>query len=165
MVDIDSLITKYLTEKASGPDFRRSKKCPSEAELDAYLQGLASGPKTDKISQHISQCLFCLQAIEQAGRQDMSIRESGPPKQAVERAKAIAKQRAIGLQRRKYLWLAGAAISFALSFFFPKYFFQFLILTLILGIKWALDSANTRTLIMVQDVWRKQREKEEKGTN
>ena len=162
MDKIDSLIKKHLIGKAAGAGLKRSKRCPSEAELSAYLQGLVSKEKNDSISRHISQCLFCLDLIEQASRQHMSIRETGPSKELIEQAKAIAKKQApIGLGRfKKHLWLIGTIISFSLSFILPKYFLQFLILTLILGIKWALDTANTRTLIMIQESWRKHRDRD-----
>ncbi|MEA3328469.1 MAG: hypothetical protein U9Q08_01830 [Candidatus Omnitrophota bacterium] len=163
MDNINTLIKKHLADKAVGSGLKRSKKCPSEADLTAYLHGTISEQKSEKISQHISQCLFCLEAIEQTSRQDMSIREPGPPRQVIERAKAIAKTQGSGgfYRLKKHLWLIGAVIAFGLSFILSKYFFQFLILTLILGIKWALDTANTRTLIMVNDAWHKHRNKDD----
>ncbi len=50
--------------------------------------------------------------------------------------------------------LVGAVVAFVLSFIFPKYFMQCLVITLILGIRWALNSEGGRTLIMVIDSWR-----------
>ena len=50
--------------------------------------------------------------------------------------------------------LVGAVIAFVFSFVFPKYFMQCLVITLILGIRWALSSEGGRTLIMVLDSWR-----------
>ena len=156
MDKIDSLIKKHLISNAAGAGLKRSRRCPSEAELSAYLQGLVSKEKNDSISRHISRCLFCLDLIEQASRRHMSIRETGPSKELIKQAKAIAeKQAPVGFRQfKKHLWLIGTIISFSLSFILPKYFLQFLILTLILGIKWALDTANTRTLIMIQESWR-----------
>ena len=58
-----------------------------------------------------------------------------------------------GRQGRHYV-IAGMLISFALSFIFPKYFLQCLVVTLILGVRWALNSEGGRTLIMVLDSWR-----------
>lgn len=50
--------------------------------------------------------------------------------------------------------LVGAVTAFIFSFIFPKYFMQCLVVTLILGIRWALNSEGGRTLIMVLDSWR-----------
>ncbi|MBU1113050.1 MAG: hypothetical protein KKH93_04170 [Candidatus Omnitrophica bacterium] len=50
--------------------------------------------------------------------------------------------------------LIAAAIAFVFSFIFPKYFMQCLVVTLIFGIRWALNSEGGRTLIMVLDSWR-----------
>ncbi len=50
--------------------------------------------------------------------------------------------------------LVGAIVAFILSFIFPKYFMQCLVVTLIFGIRWALSSEGGRTLIMVLDSWR-----------
>lgn len=50
--------------------------------------------------------------------------------------------------------LTGAVIAFIFSFIFSKYFMQCLVVTLILGIRWALSSEGGRTLIMVLDSWR-----------
>jgi len=55
----------------------------------------------------------------------------------------------------KKLFLFGAIISFIASFFVPKYFFQCLVVTLILGMRWAFESEGGRTLIMVLDSWRR----------
>lgn len=56
---------------------------------------------------------------------------------------------------KKGRWLIGALLAFGLSFFFPRYFLQFLILAAILGGKWIFDTASTRTLIMIYDAWRR----------
>ncbi len=154
----DRLIKKYLTDKRTAAGPRRSKDCPSEATLNAYMEGSISKAESEKITQHISQCLFCLELIEQASRQDMSIREPGPSRETVQRAIEIAKRQNLikpYYRLKKHLWLIGTIVSFGLSFVFSRYFLQFLILALILGIKWAvLDiSVNGKTSIMIYDFW------------
>ena len=154
----DRLIKKYLTDKKAATEPRRSRDCPSEAALNAYMEGSISKAENEKITQHISQCLFCLELIEQASRQDMSIREPGPSKETIRRAIEIAKGQNLikpHYRLKKHLWLIGTIISFGLSFVFSRYFLQFLILALILGIKWAvLDiTANGKTSIMIYDFW------------
>ena len=75
------------------------------------------------------------------------------PKELINKTKSR-----LGIAKAKskvgYYALAGAVIAFILSFIFPKYFMQCLVVTLILGIRWALNSEGGRTLIMVQDSWR-----------
>jgi hypothetical protein len=63
---------------------------------------------------------------------------------------------------RKNAWLIGAAIAFALSFVFSRYFLQFLILTLLLGIKWIASSGGSKNVIMIYEALR-HREKESDG--
>ena len=55
---------------------------------------------------------------------------------------------------KKCLFLFGAIFFFILSFVIPRYFIQFLVVTLILGIRWAFESDGGHTLIMVLDSWR-----------
>lgn len=74
------------------------------------------------------------------------------------RRRKVGKRHFIWL--KKGSWLVGALLTFALSFVFPRYFLQFLILTAILGGKWIFDTASTRTLIMIYDAWRR-RDREE----
>ena len=56
---------------------------------------------------------------------------------------------------KKNLFLAGAIIFFIISFLLPKYFMQCLVVTLVLGMRWAFESENGRTFIMVLDSWRR----------
>lgn len=53
------------------------------------------------------------------------------------------------------LYLVLACAAFLLSFITPRYFIQSLVATLILGIKWVVDSKTTRMLIMIQEAWKK----------
>ena len=47
------------------------------------------------------------------------------------------------------LWLALAILSFALSFFIPRYFFQYLAVALLFGIKWIVDQRAQKTKILI----------------
>ncbi len=75
------------------------------------------------------------------------------PKELVEKTKSR-----LGIPKSKpkvgSYALVGAIISFIFSFIFPRYFMQCLVATLVLGIRWALNSEGGRTLIMVLDSWR-----------
>ncbi len=48
-----------------------------------------------------------------------------------------------------WVWAAGAVTSFALSFVFPYRFMQFLVLTLLFGVKWIVDRRVQKTQILV----------------
>ena len=85
------------------------------------------------------------------------------PEEFIQKAKALLKADQ-GLNHNKTmrkkritknLFLVGAIVFFITSFFVPKYFFQFLVATLILGMRWAFESEGGRTLIMVLDSWRR----------
>ena len=47
------------------------------------------------------------------------------------------------------IWISAAAVSFALSFIFPRYFFQLVALTVLSGVKWIVDQRATRTQILI----------------
>jgi len=55
---------------------------------------------------------------------------------------------------KKNIWLFTCLFVFILSFIFKKYFMQFLILSTVFGLRWALDSINSKTLIMIYDAWK-----------
>jgi len=60
----------------------------------------------------------------------------------------------------KNLWLIGSIMTFALSFFVPRYFVQLLVATILMAVKWIFDSVNARILIMIYDAWKNGGEKE-----
>ncbi|MBI4352560.1 MAG: hypothetical protein HY593_01410 [Candidatus Omnitrophica bacterium] len=58
--------------------------------------------------------------------------------------KPLSRQRGFNV-----LWLGLGIVSFTLSFVFPRYFLQFLVLTCLFGVKWIVDQRVTKTQIMV----------------
>ncbi len=52
-------------------------------------------------------------------------------------------------------WLLGSAAALLVSFFWSRYFLQFLIVSCLLAIKWIFDAGASRTLIMIYDTWRR----------
>jgi hypothetical protein len=56
------------------------------------------------------------------------------------------------------IWLVLAAVSFLLSFAFPGYFVQCVAASLLFGVKWAVDSKNTRTQILIYKALREEGE-------
>lgn len=166
MDTIEKLIKAYLKNNLDNAVTGKTGQCPDELVLLDYLHQKLEARERCIIEDHLAQCGFCLSQLSMAFQteglgelKDFSL----PPSDFIERSKAIiksdksiidvkmAKQRRI----RKNLFLAGTLVSFILSFLIHKYFMQFLVATLILGLRWALESDSARTLIMVVDSWRK----------
>ncbi len=57
--------------------------------------------------------------------------------------------------KKEYMFLVMAVISFALSFIFKGYFLQFLAASVVLAIKWIVESKTTRMLITIQEAYKK----------
>lgn len=127
-------------------------QCPDEATLSAYLSGFLRESEARLLEEHISTCHFCLENIRTASLAAASYEESNLPdstKELINKAKGIAKLNTDKRRLKKNLYLFGTALAFVLSFVFPRYFVQFLVAALILGLKWVFESENARTLIMV----------------
>lgn len=140
----------YAAERQGeqGPD------CPTQLELSDYLEKRLNSDREERVLEHISACARCLSLIELARRaEQQQMVFPAPSPQMVNRAKKTASAASVK-KGSQYKWLMFAAAPFALSFVFPRYFWQFLIATVILGLKWVFDTAASRTLIMVYEAWR-----------
>ena len=105
--------------------------------------------------------------IEKLIKDHLAEERKEPPRSAVERAKALMPGRpgaacphcgkAITpfkrpLQNQRLwnaLWLGLAAGSFALSFVFPRYFIQWVALSVLFGVKWIVDQRAARAQILI----------------
>ncbi len=160
MKDLENLIKQHL--KTTG-NTEKTANCPSEKVLSDYLEHKLSGHEEGVLEEHISHCGFCLSQISLAYEAQKEKIIPKVPAQLIEKVKnfiaadkagisaKMAKKRKI----KKNLFLAATLIFFVLSFLIHKYFMQFLFAGLIVGFRWALESENARTLIMVIDSWRK----------
>jgi len=128
---------------------KKLKPCLSAADLNDYLSGALSAEKKAEVEKHLDDCSACLEKMVFAYETVKEFNGSG--KKEVRNMKTTAKRN---------LWLLGAIIAFALSFFVQRYFAQFLIATVLLGAKWIFESANARILIMIYDAWKKGGEEE-----
>jgi hypothetical protein len=133
MDKLEQVIKKYLKEKAANSGWERSEDCPSEVLLSDYLQGRLSQREKEEVERHIADCPLCLDILVVA--KDVT--------------KENKKHYLKTLKILKYKWPIGAGISLILSFFFPRYFLQFLIITLILGLKWAFEGEGAKNLIIM----------------
>lgn len=158
----EKLIKNYL-EKASGSKLNKTKECPDNQTLLAYIRNNLDKEKRKTIEKHLANCNYCLsqisiaqEALDKFGRKGFE----RVPKNIINKTKHSLgidkKQTKFGRKSIKRLFfLIATIIFFILSFLIPKYFLQFLIGALILGIRWSFESENGKTLIMVLDSWRK----------
>lgn len=154
-----------MKENMSKIRLEKAAKCPDETTLSAYLNGALHEEEVRLVEEHISDCHFCLENIRAAYEGEKLYKEGDLPdstKELINKAKGVAKLKTNTKRLKRNFWLFGTILAFALSFIFPKYFVQFLVAALILGLKWVFESENARTLIMVLDSWRRHsREKDE----
>jgi len=114
----------------------KNRLCPSEEDLSGYLSGVAGDTDRILIEQHLADCQACRTLI--AETHSIARKSAGNIIHKLFRA-----------LKREHLWFAASVTSLAFSFVFSKYFIQFLTASLLLGIKWIIDSKTTKTLIMI----------------
>ncbi|MFA6280926.1 MAG: hypothetical protein WCY05_00285 [Candidatus Omnitrophota bacterium] len=166
MTEGENIIKQYLKASLGENSMEKSVDCPSEKVLLDYLEQKLSEYELKTLEGHISGCGFCLSQLSLAYEaESMQGGKTLPrlPEDLVERVKGfvkpgkdnktfpVAKKRKL----KKNLFLAAAIIFFGLSFVIHRYFMQFLAAGLICGFRWAIDSEQARTLIMVIGSWRK----------
>lgn len=122
------------------------KAHPTETELADFLGGTLAPEDRERVDEHIASCADCLKTIVSAH-------------EAVNGKKA-ATNRKDNIMKKINIYLVLAILSFILSFTMPRYFMQFLVATLLLGIKWVADSKSTKMLVMIYEAWRSGGEKE-----
>lgn len=132
--------------------------CPDEATLIAYISGKLIRAQASAVEEHIADCHLCLENIRAGYMGDKLYRENrltDTSDKSRRKAKGIAKMKSNRVIQRN-LWLAATIAAFSLSFAAPKYFVQFLVAALILGLKWVSESESVRTLIVSMDAKRSQ---------
>ncbi len=171
------VIQKYLKEKLNVAAAKKGKNCPENQDLIDYLQDNLDQDKRKSLENHIAHCSFCLSQVSIATKALQKQRQNDfdpLPENIIKKAKANlnsikTKNKKNESQKKiikKRFFLATTIIFFGLSFVVPKYFLQFLIGALILGIRWSFESESGKTLIMVLDSWRKHsHDKDDKISN
>ncbi|MFH1995530.1 MAG: zf-HC2 domain-containing protein [Candidatus Omnitrophota bacterium] len=124
-----------------------STDCLNDVALSDYLLNTLPAEERSRIEKHLSVCGACL--VKMIASSD-SVRE-------FEKASQV---RRFGLMKKMNWICIAAAVSFVLSFLVPRYFLQFLTAAAIFGVKWIVDSKNTRILIAIHEAWKKGGEKE-----
>ncbi|MCF7894489.1 MAG: hypothetical protein K9L84_05475 [Candidatus Omnitrophica bacterium] len=160
------VIQKYLKEKLSVTSAAKSQNCPDNQDLIDYLQNNLNQKKRKSLENHIARCSFCLsqisiaaEALEKHKQNDFdSLPENILNKTKANLNSMKTKNKKNESQKKiikRRLFLAATIIFFGLSFIIPKYFLQFLIGALILGIRWSFESESGKNLVMILDSWRK----------
>lgn len=122
---------------------------PTDAELADFLSSSLSAKEARAlIEKHLSSCNECLAKAVSAYESVRLFRKGMPAK------------RKGNFLKRLNIYLVLALLSFLFSFMVPRYFLQLLVATLVLGIKWVVDSKSAKMLIMIYEAWRKGGEKE-----
>ena len=130
-------------------DTKMTTTHPAETELSDYLAHLLTGEVEKRIEDHIACCPECLEAIVSAYESVKMFNKNKRGKKGKD-----------NIVKKINIYLVFAVISFLLSFIVPQYFIQFLVATLLLGIKWIVDAKSTKMLVMIYDAWKKGGEKE-----
>ena len=117
--------------------------CPTEEILSAYLAHVLSKDEKDQIETHLVSCKNCrtllVEAHEVLSQKDIR--------------KMSAKLRTWGKGNK---WLLGSLVSLLFSFLISNYFFQLLVISLLMGAKWMFDSKNTKMLITIHEAWKRE---------
>lgn len=117
---------------------------PGDIVLADYLSENVSKDNRRQIEAHLGACEDCLKAVISARE---SVAEFDKDKPLKDRKDTIMK--------KLNVYLILAVISFTLSFVTPRYFIQLLVGTLLLGIKWVVDSKTTKMLVMIHEAWKR----------
>lgn len=166
MDEIEKLIKEYLESNLDSDRANKTPHCPDENVLLDYMGHRLDSQECRIIENHIAGCSFCLSQLSLACQAQMVSKQGYLPylpQELVNKVRELLKtdknrsgRKMIRNKKiKKNLFLAGASIFFILSFLIPRYFLQFLVGTLILGIRWTFESESGRTLIMVLDSWRR----------
>jgi len=121
--------------------------CISDVELNDYLEGTLTPDKRTSVEVHLKECSECLDKLRFSYE---TVRDFSSKKGDIKMTK----------NSKNNLWLLGAGIFFLFSFLVPRYFMQFLVGTVLLGVKWIFESVNAKILIMIYEAWKKGGEKE-----
>ena len=144
---ISALLASYIVEGAKMTNIKTETKThPPETALADFLSGALTKEERADIENHIGSCGECLTRAVSAY-------------EAVKRFEKEKKGK-IDIMKKINIYLMLAIASFILSFAVPQYFIQFLAATLLLGIKWIVDSKSTKMLVMIYEAWKRGGEKE-----
>ncbi len=133
MDKIEQVLRQGLQKRLKNRVLEKGPDCPRDEELSLYMEKKLNKDRKEAIEKHLSDCSYCLDLVVVA--QD-----------ALTTLKKTFDYKSLLLKQK---WLILCLITFVLSFLFPRYFLQFLVATLILGIKWAVGPEGAKNLVMI----------------
>jgi hypothetical protein len=125
------------------------KKHLTNTELADFLSGRLSPENKARIEAHLADCSTCLESMVSCHESVKLFNNKNHPKDKKDNT-----------MKKINIYLVLAILSFTLSFVMPRYFLQFLVATIVLGIKWVVDSKTTKMLVMIHEAWKHGGEKE-----
>ena len=166
MDNLDSHIKDYLTDKASLPGDRGAY--PTSEDLYRFVMDELQGEALEKMAAHLRDHADDQAVVVKARellKNERGAQGEPVPAEWIERAKSLM---APALKcphcgkaitpfkspertqkfRNAVLFLAAAA-AFILSFAYRRYFFQFVALAVLLGVKWIVDQKSMKTQILI----------------
>ena len=131
MPDLTKIIKNGFSRGSCG--LKKTPECPSEQELGKYLDKSVSVSQKDRIERHLADCGYCL---------DLLVTAKEALKDFPKKAECSPGPKTAEVVYLKYVELGNVL-------FIKRYFFQFLTLSLIFGLKWALSAEGSRNLVMI----------------
>lgn len=134
------LIKKYLQEKNKVNLFNREPSCLTFDQAHDYLKGALTKEVRRGVESHIADCYHCLDLVA-------TVHDG---------MKTRPRYRIHPIQLNKgHIVMLLAITSFILSFIFKRYFLQFLVVTILFGLKWVIDTKSTRMLVTIHEAFKK----------
>jgi len=130
-------IKSYLKYDYESKIANLPKGCLRFDELYDYVNGGLPLTMRKRVESHIATCYHCLDTMV-----------------SIDRSMKDFNNRRRHKLKTENIFLSFALISFLLSFVFSRYFIQFLAATMILSIKWIVDSKTSKMLVMIYEAWK-----------
>ncbi len=140
------------------------KGCLSELQIHQYLERQMNPANRQKVEQHLVECYDCLEKVAEVSKAKSQFEKGQIPKPPHDSSRwlkrlrpqlSLRKGATSRSRRRPWGWLAVTVCAFTCSFIFPRYFAQFLVATLLFGIKWIVETRTTKTLIAIQEAYKR----------
>ena len=169
MDKIELLLNKYLRDKNLLASGRARGAAPDAEDFALYCQDRLEGEALERLRGYLVANRWAQDMVLEMKRSmEEDVLENEIPAGLAEKAKGLMKgsaQTALcphcgkaitpfkrPIARQKWInlsWLLLMAGSFALSFVFPRYFMQFLVVAVLAGFRWIVEVRASKTQIMI----------------
>jgi hypothetical protein len=158
---LDTMLKNYFSKTIDLPE--KASACPSVDILSKYVSGELEAAMLHDVSGHVKGCKFCNELIEGAllySAYAKNINVGAVPDKVKNRAKSLnpvfkTKEHRIMHFLKRNIWIILSLASLTMSFFVSRYFFQFLILAVIFGLKWVFNRESVRTIVTIYNAWKR----------